>query len=399
MSIWQSITWDVARAGGFTAYILLTLSVAVGLALTMQWQSPSKWPRLLNSELHNFITLLTLIFTGIHVLAVWIDPFTSFGWNEVFIPFVSHYRPLWMALGIVALYLGLAIGLSTWIRPLIGYTWWRRLHILTLVVYALVTVHGIATGSDTQTWWGVIVYTASVILVGGLLLSRLLRPVNARSRSHPAIATAVGLLTLLGVIWTVSGPLQPGWNGIANNGNGSGSRVAQAQAKGSQQSSSSSPNQGGNQADPFAAPFTAALQGTMTQNGSTSNGAETVRINTTLSNGAQGTLIIVLQGQQYSGDDGGLAITSTQVTLGQNAITPLYQGGLTDLRSGRRWRMTALLNKSSTTGSSSQLGLQIEMQINGSGLVSGLVQGTPMQGQSSPAFPGNQPATPATQTE
>ncbi len=399
MSVWQSITWDIARAGGFTAYILLTLSVAVGLALTMQWQSPSKWPRLLNSELHNFITLLALIFTGIHVLAVWIDPFTSFGWNEVLIPFISHYRPLWMGLGIVALYLGLAIGLSTWIRPLIGYTWWRRLHVLTLVIYALVTVHGIATGSDTQTWWGVIIYTASVTLVGGLLLRRLLTPVNARSRSHPAIATAVGLLTLLGVIWTVSGPLQPGWNVIANNGNGSGSRVAQAQAKGSKQSSSASPNQSGNQADPFAGPFTAALQGMMTQNGPDSNGAETMRINTTLSNGAHGTLIIVLQGQQYGSDDGGLSITSTQVTLDQNTITPLYQGSLTDLRSGRRWRMTALLNKSGTTGSSNQLGLQIEMQVNDSGQVSGLVQGTPTQGQSSPASPGNQLATPESQQE
>ena len=209
MSVWQSITWDIARAGGFTAYILLTFSVAVGLMLTMQWQSPSKWPRLLNSELHNFITLLALIFTGIHVLAVWIDPFTSFGWNEVLIPFTSHYRPIWMALGIVALYLGLAIGLSTWIRPLIGYTWWRRLHILTLVIYALVTVHGIATGSDTQTWWGVVIYIVSVTQVGGLLLRRLLTPVNARGRSYPAIAIGVGLLTLVGVVWTVAGPLQP----------------------------------------------------------------------------------------------------------------------------------------------------------------------------------------------
>jgi hypothetical protein len=196
-----------------------------------------------------------------------------------------------------------------------------------------------------------------------------------------------------------SSPLQPGWNAIANNGNGSGSRIAQAQAKGSQQSPSSSSNQSSSQADPFAAPFTAALQGTMTQNGPDSNGAETMRMNTTLSNGAQGTLIIVLQGQQYSGNGGELAITSTQVMLGQNAITPLYQGSLTDLRSGRRLRMTALLNKSGTIASSNQLGLQIEMQINGSGQVSGLVQGTPTQGQSSPPSPGNQPATPATQTD
>ncbi|TMC87359.1 MAG: iron reductase, partial [Chloroflexi bacterium] len=47
-TIWQTITWDVARAGGFTAYILLTLAVAVGLALSTQLQSPRRWPRLLN---------------------------------------------------------------------------------------------------------------------------------------------------------------------------------------------------------------------------------------------------------------------------------------------------------------------------------------------------------------
>ena len=61
MSIWQTVTWDVARAGGFTAFGLLTLSVAIGLALTLHWQS-SFWPRIINSELHNFLTLLSLIF-------------------------------------------------------------------------------------------------------------------------------------------------------------------------------------------------------------------------------------------------------------------------------------------------------------------------------------------------
>src|SRR5215831_19142441 len=78
MSVWEAITWDVARAGGFTAYILLTLAVALGLALTLQIQS-SRWPRLINSELHNYLTLLSLVFVGVHVLAVWVDPFTRFG--------------------------------------------------------------------------------------------------------------------------------------------------------------------------------------------------------------------------------------------------------------------------------------------------------------------------------
>lgn len=192
MTIWETVTWNVARAGGFTSYILLTLAVAVGLALSAQLQSPSRWPRLLNNELHNFLTLLGTIFLGVHILAVWIDPFTHFGWNEVLIPLASHYRPEWMALGIVGLYLGIAVGISTWLRPRIGYTWWRRLHFLTLAIYVLATIHGIGTGSDTQTWWALGLYLGSVILVGGLFVWRLRSAAQKRKRSaaHAAARTA-----------------------------------------------------------------------------------------------------------------------------------------------------------------------------------------------------------------
>src|SRR5947208_2279899 len=144
-TIWETVTWDVARAGGFTTYVLLTLAVAVGLALSTQLQSPGRWPRLLNSELHNFLTLLSTIFLGVHVLAVVVDPFTHFGWNEILIPLASHYRPVWMALGIVGLYLGIAIGISTLLRKRIGYSWWRRLHVLTLGIFALAARRALGT--------------------------------------------------------------------------------------------------------------------------------------------------------------------------------------------------------------------------------------------------------------
>ena len=92
MTIWEAITWDVARAGGLTAYILLGLSVGEGLALSLHWQSP-RWPRIINSELHNFLTLLATIFVGVHVLAVALDPFTHFAltsccyrWPATFVP-------------------------------------------------------------------------------------------------------------------------------------------------------------------------------------------------------------------------------------------------------------------------------------------------------------------------
>jgi hypothetical protein len=387
MSIWQTVTWNVARTGGFTAYILLTLAVAIGLALTMQLQSPSFWPRLINSELHNFLTLLSVVFIGVHVLAVWIDPFTRFGWNEVFIPYVSHYRTMWMALGIIALYLGIAIGISTWLRPLIGYTWWRRLHILTLIVFALVTVHGIATGSDTQTWWGLVIYGGSIALVGGLLGWRLLVPVNERGRSHPVMASLVGVTILAGLIFTIAGPLRPGWNALAN-GASSGNSLTQSVVPTPTQRVPS-PSQGSNTNNPFAIPFSASLQGTLAQNGPDSSGAVTLRVNATLSDGAQGVLTIMLQGTQanFGGQGGGLSITSTQVKLSQVAAIPLYQGYLTDLRSNQiRWRMTALLAKVGASTSSVQV--QIEMQVDSSGQVTGVIQGVPVQGS---------PSTPTTQ--
>ncbi|GAC1687398.1 MAG: hypothetical protein NVS9B9_09480 [Ktedonobacteraceae bacterium] len=188
MTIWQTVTWDVARAGGFTAYVLLTLAVAVGLMLSAQLQSPSRWPRLINSELHNFLSLLSTIFLGVHILAVWVDPFTHFGWRDILIPFASSYRTLWMALGIVAVYLGIAIGISTLLRPYIGYGWWRRLHIMTLGIFAIATLHGIGAGSDTQTWWAFGLYAVSGVLVGSLLCRRIS---IARNKKRAAIRKEV----------------------------------------------------------------------------------------------------------------------------------------------------------------------------------------------------------------
>jgi len=139
---------------------------------------------LLNNELHNFLTLLSTVFLVIHILAAWADPFTHFGWNEIFIPFASSYRTLWVAPGIVAFYLGLAIGLSTWLRSLISYKWWRRLHVLTLGIYVLATLHGIGAGSDTQTWWALSMYLASSVLVGTLLWRRQRFMSNKRKLAH-----------------------------------------------------------------------------------------------------------------------------------------------------------------------------------------------------------------------
>lgn len=359
MTLWESITWDIARTGGFLAYILLTLSVAIGLALTLHWQSP-RWPRIINNELHNFVTLLSLVFVIVHVLAVWIDPFTSFGLNEVLIPFISHYRPIWMALGIIALYLGIAIGISTLLRPYIGYKWWRNLHVLTLVIFALVLVHGIATGSDTRTWWGITIYGGSILLVGGLLWQRLYYPANKQSRAHPVLAIGVIIAGIVCVVWMLLGPLQPGWNTIANNGNGNGTvKAATTNTKSSNTA--------------FTPSFTGTLQGQMTQQGPDNNGNVALQLNMNISNGPQGIVQVVLQGQANSTDNG-LQVTSSQVTLSQSSNIPLYVGPLTNISGANSWHMQALLSPTSNTGK--RLQVQMNLNIQNNGQVTGSIVGT-----------------------
>jgi hypothetical protein len=77
-----------------------------------------------------------------------VEPFTHVGWRDVLVPLATRYRLLWMATGIVGLYLMLPVWATMQLRPRIGYTW-RRLHTLAFAIYLLSTLHGLGVGTDT----------------------------------------------------------------------------------------------------------------------------------------------------------------------------------------------------------------------------------------------------------
>ena len=211
----NQLAWEFARATGFVAYLLLLVSVALGLVLSLQWRSV-RWPRFISTELHEFLTLLALLVIGAHTFAIAIDPFMRFTTAELIIPFASHYRPVWMAWGILASYLIIAIWLSKRLRTKVGYGWWHRFHYLTFGAYGLATLHGLGMGSDTRTNWAGLIYAAGFLLVTSLLAARLLTPPPPQ-RSHPWLALLAGVVALWALHWAVAGPLRAGWNEIADN--------------------------------------------------------------------------------------------------------------------------------------------------------------------------------------
>ncbi len=219
MTLDHTLLWETARVGGMVAYLLAAGSVWLGLLLSLKVRSKS-WPRFVTDGLHRHVTLIALIFTAIHTLTVWIDPFTAFTPAEVLVPLATHYRPLWVGLGIVAAYLLVAVWASEWVRPHIGYAWWRRFHYASFLVFLLATLHGIGAGSDTRTWWGVGIYGLGVGVTVALLAWRMWIAVSPEQRA-PSLLT-LGAATLALALWSLVLPLQPGWNAIANNGNGNG---------------------------------------------------------------------------------------------------------------------------------------------------------------------------------
>lgn len=185
--------WYIGRGSGIVAYLLLTLSVVLGIALSRRWHSPG-WPRLVVHEAHRWATLTFYLFVAIHVTMMLLDPFAGFSVTDLLVPFASSYRPLWLSLGIVAAELALAIGASVWVREWIGYRTWHILHGLAYPIFVASLLHGIGTGTDSGTLWAILLYGGSAFAVIAATVWRTARLPQTRAAM---LATSAGLLAIV----------------------------------------------------------------------------------------------------------------------------------------------------------------------------------------------------------
>lgn len=157
----SAIDWYAARAAGVVAYCLLTSGVLVGVLLAGRARLP-RWPQFAVTDVHRFVGLLTGAFVALHVYMLLLDRYVHTSLVAVLVPGVSGYRPLWVALGTVALELLAAVAISNLLRKRLGHGRWRRIHYLTFAVWAAATAHGIGAGTDAGAGWLRLVYVVSV---------------------------------------------------------------------------------------------------------------------------------------------------------------------------------------------------------------------------------------------
>jgi predicted ferric reductase len=157
--------WYVSRATGLVTLLLLTTSVLLGLLTAGRFRS-DRWPRFLTQGLHRNVSLLILVFLGLHVGSIVADTYTSISLTAAFIPFASSYKTVWLSLGAVALDLLLALVVTSLVRDRLGYRVWRRLHWLAYACWPVAVAHGLGIGTDRSVAWVIALTIGCVGSVG-----------------------------------------------------------------------------------------------------------------------------------------------------------------------------------------------------------------------------------------
>ncbi|MGB8645405.1 MAG: ferric reductase-like transmembrane domain-containing protein [Anaerolineae bacterium] len=173
--------WYLARVAGIISYVLIWFSIAMGLLITNKFSRV--WPGgPLAVELHQFASLVGLAFALFHGIVLLGDQYVNFTALQLVIPFATaSYRPFWVGLGQLAFYLMIPVTFSFYLRKRIGYNLWRVLHYGSFAIYALTTIHGLLSGTDTANPFILGMYAATGAAVFFLTIYRTL---NMVQQSH-----------------------------------------------------------------------------------------------------------------------------------------------------------------------------------------------------------------------
>jgi methionine sulfoxide reductase heme-binding subunit len=188
-----AVDWYAARAAGVVAYLLVSASVALGLALAGK-ERFDRWPRFAVEDVHRFAGVLAGTFIALHLFWLAVDSQAHLGVLGLVLPFSASYRPLWTGLGVVAAELLLALAVTNHYRKRMPNSLWRRIHYLNFAVWIAATAHGLGAGSDSRSTAFLLMYATTTGIVGVLALRRL----GVRAAASPSTPRAASAGTRSG---------------------------------------------------------------------------------------------------------------------------------------------------------------------------------------------------------
>lgn len=158
--------WIAARALGITAYLLLTLEVAAGVWLSHPRNAGNpQGPRVV-FPWHELLAVFTYAFLALHIVLLAVDPYAGVDWIGSFVPGLSQYRTVPVAVGTVALYAMVITAVTAKWTRLLPAGWWLRIHRLSALVWLMAWVHGVLAGTDTMPLLPMYLLTGGLVAAG-----------------------------------------------------------------------------------------------------------------------------------------------------------------------------------------------------------------------------------------
>lgn len=140
--------WYLTRAAGLTGYFVLFLIMILGISIQTRVAYKIIKPASALAT-HRFMGIALSIVMSVHIISLLFDKYLKFTIIDVLVPLASPYRPLYVSLGIIALYLFLAVIITSLFFRLKWPRLWRLLHYLTYLIFFLLFLHGVLIGTDT----------------------------------------------------------------------------------------------------------------------------------------------------------------------------------------------------------------------------------------------------------
>jgi sulfoxide reductase heme-binding subunit YedZ len=149
--------WYISRAAGLMGYILFWLSTVWGFAISSKILD-SFLERTFTYDFHEHLSLLGIGFVALHIIVLLLDTYAPFSIAQLMIPFTSTYRPFWVGIGIISLYITILVTASFYLRKWISMQMFRKIHVLSVVAYLGVLLHGVYSGTDSTITWVQLMY-------------------------------------------------------------------------------------------------------------------------------------------------------------------------------------------------------------------------------------------------
>jgi predicted ferric reductase len=176
--------WMAARATGIVTLVLLAAVVVFGILLSHPEQARWKQAKRV-FPWHESLWVFVASFLAVHVASIVIDPYAGVGLAGAFVPGLSEYRSVPVALGVFAMYAFLVTVLTARVTSLLPRGLWLKLHRLSAVVLGLSWGHGVLAGTDSEAirplYWGI-----AIVVIGAAAYRYWFEKARARARAATA---------------------------------------------------------------------------------------------------------------------------------------------------------------------------------------------------------------------